>query len=75
MGDRLEDFATRLKLFSPGLRPALVALAARRLAAFPGRQIPAYHAYPPSGEAEPRPLPNPLRLSVTVMLARYLTLL
>ena len=38
-------------------------------------QMPAYHAYPPSGDAEPRPLPNRLRLSVRVSRVMYLTFL
>ncbi len=38
-------------------------------------QMPAYHAYPPSGDAEPRPLPNRFRLSLMVRRVMYLTLL
>jgi len=38
-------------------------------------QIPAYQAYPPSGEAEPKPLPNGLRVSVRVRRVMYLTFL
>jgi len=38
-------------------------------------QMPAYHAYPPSGDAEPKPLPNRFRLSVRVRLVMYLTFL
>jgi hypothetical protein len=38
-------------------------------------QMPAYQAYPPSGADEPKPLPNRLRLSVTVRLVMYLTFL
>ena len=38
-------------------------------------QIPAYHAYPASGDAEPKPLPKAFRLSLTVMLAMYFTFL
>jgi hypothetical protein len=38
-------------------------------------QMPAYHAYPPSGADEPKPLPKRLRLSVTVRLVMYLTFL
>lgn len=38
-------------------------------------QIPAYQAYPPSGADEPRPLPNFLRSSVSVIRTRYLMLL
>ena len=38
-------------------------------------QMPAYHAYPPSGAAEPKPLPSRLRLSVMVRLVMYLTFL
>ncbi len=38
-------------------------------------QMPAYHAYPPSGDAEPRPLPKCLRSSVAVRRVMYFTLL
>jgi len=38
-------------------------------------QIPAYQAYPPSGEDEPKPLPNGLRVSVRVRRVMYLTFL
>ena len=38
-------------------------------------QMPAYHAYPPSGAAEPNPLPNRLRSSVRVRRVMYLTFL
>ena len=38
-------------------------------------QMPAYQAYPPSGAAEPRPLPKPLSESVTVRRLINLTLL
>jgi len=38
-------------------------------------QIPAYQAYPPSGEAEPKPLPNGLSVSVRVRRVMYLTFL
>ena len=38
-------------------------------------QMPAYHAYPSSGDTEPKPLPNCFRLSVTVRRVMYLTLL
>ena len=38
-------------------------------------QMPAYHAYPPSGDAEPNPLPNCLMLSVRVSRVMYLTFL
>ena len=38
-------------------------------------QMPAYHAYPASGDAEPRPLPNRLRLSAIVRRVMYLTFL
>jgi hypothetical protein len=40
-----------------------------------GGQMPAYQAYPPSGDAEPRPLPKPFRLSVTVRWVMNFTLL
>jgi hypothetical protein len=38
-------------------------------------QIPAYQAYPLSGDADPRPLPNFFRLSVTVRCVMNFTLL
>jgi hypothetical protein len=39
------------------------------------RQIPANHAYPPSGDAEPKPLPNFRRSSVTARRVINLTFL
>ena len=38
-------------------------------------QMPAYHAYPPSGDAEPSPFPKPFSESVAVIRVMYLTLL
>jgi hypothetical protein len=40
-----------------------------------GGPMKAYQAYPPSGDAEPRPLPKPFRLSVTVRWVMNFTLL
>jgi hypothetical protein len=55
-------------------KPSLRWEKRRRVAALQG-QMPANQAYPASGEAEPKPLPNCLRLSVTVNRVMYLTLL
>jgi eukaryotic-like serine/threonine-protein kinase len=38
-------------------------------------QIPAYQEYPSSGAAEPRPLPNSFRVSVTIRRVMYFTFL
>ena len=46
-----------------------------RMTARSAFQIPAYQAYPASGEAEPSPLPNFFIESVAVRRTRYLTLL
>jgi hypothetical protein len=51
------------------------ALRARASAPTQIAQIPAYQAYPPSGEDEPNPLPNGLRVSVRVRRVMYLTFL
>src|SRR5271155_324209 len=61
-------------------QPAEILEASRKLGSLGtfglhARQMPAYQAYPASGSAEPRPLPNFFRSSVTVMCVTNFTLL
>ncbi len=58
---------------SPGLRLGLPSGA--RVAGFDLRQMPAYQAYPASGDADPRPLPKPFIESVAVRRTMYFRLL